>query len=252
MLLNDYDKFKKQCLESLQSIQEEFKKLNGLDDYDEWYYDHGLGIFTFKSDKGNLYFRYVDIGTYSRNTKTWKWSWDNAHTPDRVKEGMEKVKSFGEENGFSRLTTGLIDADEYTGWEMTAIAAKLLSGMGAYKAPVDHLDAYFVFVGELSQEQFEDLTENYVQCDEHGSRKPAFVCQHLNKSKVTGFHEAFPSDPDDDSEEDDLQGWCDACEIVRLKEGEWNENSMAFANIRLVCDRCYFEIKERNLGYRKG
>ena len=46
--------------------------------------------------------------------------------------------------------------------------------------------------------------------------------------------------------DDDYQAWCDECEKVRLKEGEWNDVSMAIAKIELVCDQCYFEIKARN------
>jgi hypothetical protein len=128
-----------------------------------------LGVFTFKSDNKNLYFKYVDVGSYSNKTKTWKWSWDNEHTPDRVKQGMERIKEFGERNNFTQLTTGLIDGDEYSGWEMTAITAKLLNGLGAYKIPQDHLDIYFVFSNELEQSQFDELKEKHVECGEHGS-----------------------------------------------------------------------------------
>lgn len=49
---------------------------------------------------------------------------------------------------------------------------------------------------------------------------------------------------------DDLQAWCDTCEKVRAEAGEWNEASEAFAEIKLVCEKCYFEMKELNLGYR--
>jgi hypothetical protein len=50
--------------------------------------------------------------------------------------------------------------------------------------------------------------------------------------------------------DNDFQAWRDECEVVRQKEGEWNEASMAFAEIKLVCERCYFEMKELNLGHR--
>ena len=60
-----------------------------------------------------------------------------------------------------------------------------------------------------------------------------------------GFHEAFESNPLIEPY-DDYQAWCDECEKERLKEGEWNDKSMAFADIKLVCDQCYFEIKKRN------
>ena len=77
------------------------------------------------------------------------------------------------------------------------------------------------------------------------SGRIAFICQHLNKDEHTGFNEAFEpvTIPDAD---DGYQAWCDECEKVREQEGEWNDTSMAFAKIKLICDQCYFEIRETN------
>ena len=36
---------------------------------------------------------------------------------------------------------------------MTAVTAKLLSAMGAYRVPADHLFVYFIFTNELTQEE---------------------------------------------------------------------------------------------------
>jgi hypothetical protein len=49
-------------------------------------------------------------------------------------------------------------------------------------------------------------------------------------------------------EDDDFEAWCDGCETARAAEGEWNDTSMAFAQIKVVCEQCYFEIKELNTG----
>lgn len=49
------------------------------------------------------------------------------------------------------------------------------------------------------------------------------------------------------SEDDDFQAWCNECERVRQQEGEWNGKSEAFAKIKLVCDKCYFAMRELNL-----
>nr|WP_290929308.1 hypothetical protein [Haliscomenobacter sp.] len=48
-------------------------------------------------------------------------------------------------------------------------------------------------------------------------------------------------------EDDDLQAWCDQCELERLRTDGWNDESMEFAGIKLVCEDCYFEIKAFNL-----
>ena len=73
------------------------------------------------------------------------------------------------------------------------------------------------------------------------------VYSHLNTETYTGFHEPFESDPSIDPE-DGYQGWCDECEKVRFQEGEWNDVSEGFAKIRLVCEHCFFEMKQRNTG----
>ncbi len=90
--------------------------------------------------------------------------------------------------------------------------------------------------------------DKYVKCDEHDHGRIAFVCKHLLQKNIVGFHEAFEtSEGMDLSEDDDFQAWCDECEAVRKAEGEWNEESMAFADIKVVCETCYFKMKEINL-----
>jgi hypothetical protein len=49
---------------------------------------------------------------------------------------------------------------------------------------------------------------------------------------------------------DDFGAWCSQCEIERQKEDGWNDTSEAFANIKVVCEDCYFEMKELNLGHK--
>ena len=91
-----------------------------------------------------------------------------------------------------------------------------------------------------------------VECGKHGTRYPAYVCQHLNLQTRVGFYEPFASDPGVTYSDDELNAWCDACDEVLLRVGEWNDESEAFAKIKLVCDVCYFDMKELNLGYRVG
>jgi hypothetical protein len=81
-----------------------------------------------------------------------------------------------------------------------------------------------------------------VHCDRHGDMREAFVCGHL----LFGDHLGFFEDTGD-FEHDPPNGWCSGCEGVRLNHGGvWNDESTALINIRLVCRRCYDEIKERN------
>lgn len=243
----DFEAYSNRCSNEMSSLQNDFMQLYDISSYEHWYYDHGIGAFHFKADNGrNLYFKYVDVGSFSTKTNTWNWSWDNQSTPGHVKSRLKKVQAFGVINNYDRLTTGLINGDEYTGWELTTVAAKLLSAIGMYRIPHEHLFIYFVFVNELTKEQYDKLKDKYVACDVHNSGRTAFVCQHLINSEYLGFNEAFDFELSIE-EDDDYQAWCNECEKVRAKEGEWNDESIAFADIKVVCEECYFVIKKRNI-----
>jgi hypothetical protein len=244
-LKQNFGDYKNQCVKDIMSLQSEFMKLYDIDGYEEWFYDHDIGAFHFKSTDGrNLYFKYVDVGSFSTKTNTWKWSWDNETTPKHVSKPLEKVRIYGLSNNFSQLTEGLTDGDEYTGWEMTSVSAKLLNVIGAYRVPQEHLFIYFIFTNELTHDEYEELKNKYTTCNAHISDRIAFVCQHLLNDTSKGFHEPFDSDSSIE-QEDDYQAWCDQCEKIRLQEGEWTETAMAFADIKIVCNQCYFAIKER-------
>lgn len=183
-----FSQYRDMCVEEISSLQDEFKKVYDLNSYERWSFDEDFGVFHFESDDGRkLYFKYSLVGSF------------------------DEVKAFGEQNDFTSLTTGLIEADEYTGWEMTSIAAKILSSIGAYRFTQEHLTFYIVFSNELTQEQYDKWNEHAVTCESHGTSRAAFVCQHLNKDTYTGFHEAFESNPSIEPD-DDYQAWCDECE----------------------------------------
>ena len=86
-----------------------------------------------------------------------------------------------------------------------------------------------------------------VRCDRHGPSFPAYVCRHLAAGPAEGavrrrlgFHDAEdPGTPRPDA-------WCDACEAVREREGDWTERAEAFADPVLVCGACYDYLDGRH------
>lgn len=83
-----------------------------------------------------------------------------------------------------------------------------------------------------------------IVCELHGEQDETFVCIHLAESLESGLKVGFyyASEPRGDA-------WCGACEEVRLKEsdtGDWNESSEAFADITLICGKCYDKVKTLN------
>ncbi len=87
--------------------------------------------------------------------------------------------------------------------------------------------------------------DNYtVNCDTHGESGGAFICQHLvNDSEKLGFYLGYDPERPDSLHPD---AWCGECEVVLNREGEWNDVATAFADIKIVCGKCYENIRDKN------
>jgi hypothetical protein len=91
------------------------------------------------------------------------------------------------------------------------------------------------------------MKDNNIECSKHKLNRIAFTCIHILTEKKVGFEELFETQENMNLEEgDDLWAWCNKCELIRQKEGEWNDNLMAFSNMQIICEKCYFELKEIN------
>ena len=88
--------------------------------------------------------------------------------------------------------------------------------------------------------------ERFVECEKHGKQQETFVCQHiiqtLQDNKPRGFCWA------DDPEKPRPDAWCSECESrVQATDGEWTDDSEAFAGVKLLCSECYNKAKEINM-----
>ncbi len=247
----DYREFADLELKNLISFQQEFKEQYKIDSFTNWFYDSDLEILRLYNDAGDeIYFKYIPIGTFSLNTKTWMWSWFNNHLNEKSKTETLKIKNFGFENEYKKLSEETFQSDEYDGWEFLAISFKLLNGIGVYNLQTENLNYYLLLTEKIEPQNHPEiklLKQRTLDCDNHGFQRPAFVCKHLNIKTALGFEEAFETYPGMELDNDeDLQAWCNECEKIRQKYGEWNAESEKFAQIKLICENCYFEIKRLN------
>lgn len=83
------------------------------------------------------------VGTTEGNR--WQWTWANRNFDARSKLDIDKVREFGELHGYDKLTTAFVEADEYTGWAMTAVAAHVLDSPGAYRFETDNGYCYLLY-----------------------------------------------------------------------------------------------------------
>jgi hypothetical protein len=87
------------------------------------------------------------------------------------------------------------------------------------------------------------MSNEKIECTTHGMADPTFVCQHLVKGEKLGFHVGYDPEIQDELCPD---AWCNQCEETLNSEGEWNETSEAFADIKLLCSQCYEIARDRN------
>lgn len=85
--------------------------------------------------------------------------------------------------------------------------------------------------------------DRWIDCPEHGSTETSLVCRHLFKGEGLGFNVGPDPDAPDALWPD---AWCDACEAVLSREGEWNEAAVAYADFGLLCSGCYQRVRLSN------
>ena len=247
----DYTVFSENCVEELKVLQDKWQTQHNINSYSNWFYDQATGLLTFSTDDSELNFKYFEAGSYSVKSGTWKWAWDNGTTLDNVKNATQHIKSFGEKFNFEKLVSGFFESDEIEAWEFAAISAKITNGIGVYRPISDGLQLFLVVTEVVDNVTAQEIKNKFIDCNIHESGRIAFVCKHIITSRRVGFEEAFETHENMELRDgDDLQAWCSECEGVRQKNDGWNEISMSYAEIKLVCERCYFEFKQINLGYK--
>jgi len=249
MEIIDYKSFAEDCIEELKVLQSQFTEEFDITDAN-WFYNQATGLLTFSTDNTELNFKYFEVGSFSPKSETWMWSWHNDHTLENVKEPARQIKDFGVRANFAKLTEGHFPSDEFEAWEFAAIATKLTNGIGVYRPVNDNGLQIFLVLTEFIDNQLAGRIKNkYVRCGTHDYKRVAFVCQHLNFTTKVGFEESFETfEGMELSDDDDFQAWCNDCEVVRVAEDGWNDKAMEFAKIKVVCEACYFKMKELNLG----
>jgi len=131
-----FENLSKKAYEYLNKQQDICNNVYNIGAYQNWYYDQLTGELTF-SNNGvkKLIIDYEEVGSVSEVTNTFLWAWANPHLEEKIKSEIVKVKEFGLKRNFDKLIDAKWKADQYDGWEMTAIASYLLKTKGAYRVP---------------------------------------------------------------------------------------------------------------------
>jgi hypothetical protein len=149
----DWDDLLSQAEQYTAECQERLKSEFSLLEWERYSYNQEAASLIFSSGGvPRVTMKIQVVGSWAKRTGTWLWSWDNASILASADEYVHWLKTFGEQNGFARLSNASWQAEEVDAWEMTSLACLLLQGEGVYRAPDDDGALFMV----LSDPEFID------------------------------------------------------------------------------------------------
>lgn len=143
----EYKLFADDAVEVLNTLNQKLNEEFGIGGYERWDYQQESGEFVFSHQGVPKVAAQVQIvGSYSSAGRSWLWAWANASILEGGREQVPKVRDFGIAEGIGKLREAKWTAEESDGWEMTAVAVKLLGAKGAYRCPVRTGFLYVIFM----------------------------------------------------------------------------------------------------------
>jgi hypothetical protein len=100
------------------------------------------------------------IGGVSLREGTFLWSWANDAIPACAKQGIERVRTFGQHHGLPLLTSASWRGSRPEGLEMLAISGRILDAQGAWVAPAEDVTLFFALSSfeVVGTSEFENTT----------------------------------------------------------------------------------------------
>jgi hypothetical protein len=243
MTSEEFSKFRHEAIHALMRLNESCDREFQLSAWPRWDYDFERGTLTFSKDNIPRVVAHIQVvGTTSQSSGTWLWSWANSSLPAEVTDVVLRVHAFGEKENLSELIDPSATDDEYLGWAMTAITARILDSKGAYRCPGEDGFIYLVYMDiSLAEKPSSQPDENQIKCSTHGGGYSTYVCEHLISNPAQQWFSDNASEvkrwPD---------SWCAACDRVFHEQGEWNEQNESKIKIKLLCHHCYESLRSKS------
>ena len=87
-----------------------------------------------------------------------------------------------------------------------------------------------------------DESDEWVACNAHGKGNAAFICGHLAAKPTQLWFSDRPSEADPCPD-----AWCGLCNMAFWEQGEWNDANDGCLDVKVVCHRCYEEMRGRSV-----
>ena len=233
MTPQEFEQYRHQAAHALMDLNEQCENGFRLAEWPRWSYDLDSASLVFARDGVPRVIAAVQlVGSTREDAGTWRWGWADLDVPHASTSRMEEVRTFGVREGIGELTAETLPDDQYLGWEMTAIAARILKAKGAYRCPREGGGfLYFVYTGIAYAPAPETAV---VECSAHGRGFPTCLCEHLVADPAQLW---FSDEPSPANRWPDA--WCAQCDAIFLEHGEWNQQAAARIRVRTICHRCY-------------
>ncbi|MBN8734064.1 MAG: hypothetical protein J0L64_26235 [Acidobacteria bacterium] len=241
MTEEEYQQFRHEAVHALMDLNEAVEREFRLSALPRWDYDLSDGVLVFSAeDVAKVIADIQVVGTTSNESKTWMWGWANDSLPPRAVSRIDAVRKYGDSESIPQLTTDVLTNDDYLGWELTAVTARLLGAKGAYRCPGDNGFLYVVYEDiRFAQEGESTRTipseeASMIECGMHGAARSTYICDHLLADPEQAW---FSEDPTDDDPWPDA--WCAQCDLIFQEQGEWNDSNCGKVPIKHLCHHCY-------------
>ena len=134
----EFKEYLHDSVHELIDLNDKYHKEFKIGSYARWDYDFDKATLTFSNEGVPGVIADIQaVGTIAHESKSWLWSWNNESIPEHVKSSISAVREFGETHKILKLTEDYWAASEEDGWEMSAIANRILGGKGVYRCPDD-------------------------------------------------------------------------------------------------------------------
>ncbi|MEO8027481.1 MAG: DUF6882 domain-containing protein, partial [Bryobacteraceae bacterium] len=126
-----FAEYKHDAVHELIRLNDECEQRFRIGSWPRYDYDLDEATLTF-SDGGvpGVIAEVQAVGSTSHASETWLWSWDNESLNGPSTSRMAAVREYGEVENIDSLTTALLADNEFLGWQMAAIACRVLGGKG--------------------------------------------------------------------------------------------------------------------------